>query len=447
MKLVRICWVAGVVLAQVACDPCSGVSGCKAAPHVGIAGQLLNDTTGRPERGATMDFVRVGGTALESDSLRTTTDADGLFGFDVVASDTGGVTADIVVRPRSGPGYRARGVRIPTTTRGGDVFALPPWSSKPHVGDFGEVFRRGGANEVVPSVNIEFRRTGGVAFRDLPSGVYNTTTSASGFFALFGDQLSPIDAGEVVGDLTIFLPTPPGPTVHKDFRVTSSPEFRHAAIIHRIGAGPSLNYRFDVRQRARPDLGAAGVSIGFQRTSGLAIDPPSWSVSTDDGGSAFFPARAPTAGVVTGNVTITPKAPWKSISLTGRQFPTFETDSFIVAADVRVGPAFPHYVIIRANGAPLKGARVDLQRVSGIELSSSHFSAATNDTGIVYLRLEPKTEGEIVADISVMPPKPYAGFTVRGVHLTAVDADVPGGRTLLGDWDVTKPPSSAIRAP
>ena len=65
----------------------------------------------------------------------------------------------------------------------------------------------------------------------------------------------------------------------------------------------------------------------------------------------------------------------------------------------------------------------------------------------MYLRFEPKTEGDIVADISVAPPAPYASFTVRGVRLTAIDADVPGGRTLLGDWDVTKPPTSALRAP
>ena len=439
--------VAGVILLAAGCDPCSGISGCNAHPHVGVSGQLLNDTTGRPERGATIDLIRVSGAPVESDSLRTTTDGDGFFALDVRASETGAVIADIVVRPKSGPGYRARSVRISTTTRGGDAFALPPWSSIPHTTDFGEIFRRGGARETVANVDIQFRRTGGVAFNDLSSGVYSVTTSATGFFPLFGDELHPIDAGDVIGDLTIFLPTPPGPSVHRDFRVRSSPEFRHNAIITRIGAGPSLDYLIHVRLRARPDLGAEGVEVDFARTGGIGIDPPNWSASTDGSGNVIFRSRATSAGIVTGDITIKPKASWKTYTLTSREFSTFDADSLILAVDVGVGPGFPQYLIIRANGVPLKGARVDVQRVSGIDLVSPHLSAATNDSGIVYLHLEPKTEGDILADITVAPPAPYAPFTVRGVRLTALDAEVPGGRTLLGDWDVTKPPTSALRAP
>src|SRR5205814_10414313 len=156
--------------------------------------------------------------------------------------------------------------------RGGDVVALPAWSSIPHANDFGEVRRRGGANETIANVVVEFRRTGGVTFNDLSSGVYDVTASATGFIPLFGDQLHPIDAGDLIGDLTIFLPTPPGPSVHRDYRVRSSPEFRHDAIITRIGAGPSLDYLIHVKERARPDLGAEGVAVDFVRTLGLGID-------------------------------------------------------------------------------------------------------------------------------------------------------------------------------
>jgi hypothetical protein len=153
------------------------------------------------------------------------------------------------------------------------------------------------------------------------------------------------------------------------------------------------------------------------------------------------------AGTVTGDVLVIPPAPWKSITLTNRQFATFEADSLALAADIGVGPGFLYYVVIRANGVPLKDARVDLQQVSGIQLVSPRFSATTNDSGIVNLRPEPKGEGDIVADITVTPRAPFAAFTVRNLRLTALDADVPGGRTLLGDWDVTSPPTSALRAP
>ena len=431
-------------LAIPACDPCAGLVGCNAPAHIGVTGQILNDTTGKPERGAIIDLIRVSGASVEQDSVRTTTDAFGMFSIEVRANESGRVLADIVVRPAHGPGYRATGLHLATSTRRGDVLALRSWSTVPHATDFGEAFRRGGSREVLSDVAIEFRRTGGVPLRS--GSVFRTKTNTNGFFPLFGDSVVPVDAGDVVGDLTIFLPSP-GPTVHRNFRVRSAAEFRSEAIIQRVGAGPSLDYGIEVRRRARPDLAAGGVRVDFVRTSGLDVVPSTWSATTDGIGRVVFASRALTTGLVTGDITVTPPAPWKTVTLTGQQFATFDADSIVPGPRIEIGPAFHHHVIIRAKGARLNGAKVDVRRVSGVELLAPLFSAVTDDSGVVNLRLEPTTEGELTADITVTPPMPYASFTVRGVRLSAVDADVPGGSSLLGDWDVTNPPTAAIRKP
>lgn len=445
VRVLALTGLAALVATQASCDPCFGVALCNVAPRAAVSGQILNDTTGQPERGATIDLIRVGGVGMLRDSIRTITDDDGLFLLSEEANEVGDVELVIVVRPRSGPGYRANDITLRTTTRGGEAFALSPWSSVPHLPDFAEIFRRGGAEETIGNVQIEFRRTGGVELRNLPGGVYTNTTTATGFVPLFADQIIPVDAGDVIGNFTVFLPSPPGPSVQRNFRIRATPEFRRAALIRRIGAGPSLNYLFQARRRARPDIVLAGVTLEFQQTAGPVTSPSTWAITTDAAGNAFLPSRASTAGTVSGTLTVRPPAPFGQYVVT-RSFDTFEADSLIVAA-VGIGPWFPHYVVIRANGAPLRGARVDVQRTGGIAVTPALFSAVTNDSGMVHLRSEPIGPGEIVADITVTPPSPFSPFTLRGVRLTAVDADVSGGRTLLGDWDVTTPPASATRAP
>jgi hypothetical protein len=86
---------------------------------------------------------------------------------------------------------------------------------------------------------------------------------------------------------------------------------------------------------------------------------------------------------------------------------------------------------------------VGFRRTGGIELNPAEFERATNDTGIVMLTSTPAGEGEVVGDITVRSPAPHPTFVVRGVRLQAIDGDPPGGRILIGDWDVTAPPATA----
>jgi hypothetical protein len=306
-------------------------------PHVGVSGRLLDDASGRPVEGASVDLVWTGGVQLKRDSVRTTTDANGLFEFDVVANEIGDALVDFVVRPPSKPGYRVFGVTIAATVRGGEARVLAPWSNVPHLPDFGEAYRRGGARENIPNVDVEFRPTGGVAVAGLIGGVYRTRTNANGLFPLFGDQLKPLDVGDVIGDLTILLPDPPGPTVHRDYRVKATPEYRYAPRIHRVGAGPNLDYRLKVTNR-QTGANVSGVRLDFVRTGGVPLDADTWTLTTDDQGNAHVPSRALQHGFMVGDLTITPPPPLPSYTRTGWQLPTFDTDSTPLGETFTVGP-------------------------------------------------------------------------------------------------------------
>jgi hypothetical protein len=425
------------------CEPCAGTVGCISAPRIALQGRLLDDATGAAVPGATIDIIRTGGVSLEADSLRVQTDEEGLFFIEAEATDAGVVQADVVVRLPDGSGYRIPEQRFDAVSRNGEAQVLPPWSTRLRLPDLAIAFRRGYPPKTMESARIEFRQTAGPALDGVVNGVYRTTTGSDGFFYLFGGTVTPRDAGEVVGDLII--DAQPTPTVHAGVRIPVRHEFRAAATLRTFGAGPNLSYHIAVNDRGRAGVHVPGVRVEFVRTGGAPIAPESWDMTTDATGRVFFPVLALDTGVLRGNLRIIPPSPWKAYDLIGVELPTYDEDRAILFAVLGVGPGLPYYVVIRKNGVPLAGVTVSFERISGIAVTPSSFSSVTNDSGIVNVTPTPHSEGELVADVTVRPPQPHATFTVRGLRLQALDADRPGGRVLLGDWDVTAPP--AIRQP
>jgi hypothetical protein len=426
-----------------ACDPCFGVVGCVVPARVSVEGRLLDDSTGKGVQGAVIDFVRSGGVTLDMDSVRTVTDAEGFFRFATESHENGDVIGDVVVRLAQGGGYRARDMRFQTSNRRGEGHVLPPWSTVPRLPDLVAVYRRGYPRQFLANVEIEFRQTGGPAVDGLGANVFRAFTDAGGIASLFGGAVRPLDAGDVVGDLAIDAPAPLT-TVHQGIRIPVRTTYRPAAALRLIGAGPSLDYYVVVMQRGRGGA-TGGVQLTFKRTDG--IDISSTTGATDGAGFLVLPLRALDRGTVTGTLEVKPAAHWKSSTRTGVQLTTFEADSAILLDTLRIGPGLLYYVIVRNNGIPLKGVSVDFQQVSGVSVRPSRFTAVTDANGIADINPAPDLEGDVLADITVRSPAPHPAFTVKGVRLTAVDGDVPGGRTLIGDWNVASPPSSAVRVP
>jgi hypothetical protein len=263
-------------------------------------------------------------------------------------------------------------------------------------------------------------------------------------FTLFGGEVEALDGGVLVGNLVITQGSLV--TVHDSVTIPVRHDFRPAAALRTFGAGPSLTYHLAVNGRGEGKP-VEGVRIEFRKTAGVEVVPADWSATTGADGRVAFPVRALESGILTGDVRVIPPAPWKTYDILGMEFPTFDEDGAILFGVLGVGPGLPYYVVIRKNGVPRAGVTVDFQRTGGIDVSPRQFASVTNDSGMVLITPSPASEGDVIADITVRPPSPDPAFVMRNLRLTALDADRPGGRVLLGEWDIASPPTSIVRRP
>lgn len=214
---------------MVACDPCASVTGCMGNARLTIAGRLLIEETGKPAAGARIDFVRTSGVALASDSVRDVTDADGNFVVRVDAAGPGTVLGEIVLRSAIGASpafaYRVLELAFQASGEAGEANVLPAWSTRPIFPDIAQIVGANATPDALTGIAVEFRRTGGV--RLIEGDVFRTITRSGGEFELFDRRVTPIDAGEIVGDLYIDL----GGYVHRGYRLRSTPEFRRNAVL------------------------------------------------------------------------------------------------------------------------------------------------------------------------------------------------------------------------
>jgi hypothetical protein len=442
-----VVWAFVCVAGALACDPCAGMAGCNGEAHVGVTGRLLEETTGDPAVGVAIDLVRTGGVALERDSVRTHTDAHGVFELDVTARGAGAVEGYVAVRPRGSAGYRVMNLDLQTSARRGEARALVPWSTVPALRDYAVISLRGAPSMIAASVPIEFRRTGGAAVDGLVNDVFSATTDSSGSVPLFGFLVSPLDVGDVIGDLTVFFPLPIGPKVRRDVRVPASAVFRKQLQLMFLGVGPSLEYHIETGRRGSYGEYVQGVRVEFERTGGIAVEPANWVSFTDPGGRVAFPVRAMESGTLTGNVRIIPPAPWVAFERQGLSFPTFDADGARLILIVEVGPGIGGFVRVHANGTPLKGAEVEFRHTGGIVTRPFILKAVSNDTGFAYITAATETPGEVVGDVFVRPPAPHASFVVRGIRVQAFDGDAPAVPNIIGDWNASNPPSALRRHP
>ena len=427
------------VITAAGCDPCTGVAGCSQAPHLSVSGRILSEASGRGVGGVAIDVIRTAGAELERDSIRVWTDDEGLFEVDVEARGRDDVTVDVQVSHSDGA-YRVRGLVIEPSSRRGEAKVLSPWSTQPRLPDLGMTFRRGFPMMPHANVTVEFRRTAGAELKGLQGDVFQTVTGADGWFELFGGRVTPSNADEVVGDLVIHDASPAGPYIHRGVRILPTVGFRQAPTLRLFGTGPNIEYHFEAMYRGRFGVTVPGVAVQFRRTGGIRVTDEVWEATTNAAGRVAFRGAAIDSGTLFGILRVSPPLPAKTYERPVI-LETYDEDGGRFYGILGIGPGLPYYLILRRNGIPIAGVEVEMTRTSGIDIHPTRLTGVSNDSGIVLLTPEPRSEGELLANIVVRPPAPLAPFTVP-VRMTALDADVPGGRVLLGDWDVAAPPSS-----
>lgn len=233
-RAVAILSLAAVVAALGACEPCAGMGNCYGEPHLTLNGSVRDDSTGARVAGARIDFIRTGGVALASDSIRALTDEHGNFVLKVMASVSGDVTGEIVVRPPVAIvppplDYRIVDLEFTTSLLRGDAHVFPPWSTRPSLPDLAQLRRAG-----VPIANVlvEFRRTRGVPLAG--SDTFRVLTDDGGVFPLFQNYVRPGAAGNLFGDVYV-----DGVLSYRNVRLIATPAFRPNTVMRFIDLADS----------------------------------------------------------------------------------------------------------------------------------------------------------------------------------------------------------------
>jgi hypothetical protein len=178
----------------------------------GYAGVLVNRATGSPAAGWTVTFRRTSGIPLLRDSVTSTVLDWGGFDLHPPTRDSGTVQGTLTARSPSGDRAVPLGSVRLTTWDSDSVQLAGRWAIGPSLLYVGELLRADNGAPVV-GARAEFRRTGGVRTVE---PVVGETTNAVGRFRM---APTPLDSGEVVGDVYVFPPAPLRDTVFRDVRL------------------------------------------------------------------------------------------------------------------------------------------------------------------------------------------------------------------------------------
>ena len=302
-----------------ACERCAGILGCTSDPRLSLGGQLIVRETGAAVGGVALDFVRTGGVALASDSVRTTTDADGRFQLAVEASDVGEVVGDLVVRsPAPWSPYRVRGLRFHTSEVRGEGQVLGRLVVDPYIQFVGQ-FERRGDGRLLAGASVTIMRTGGVAVSP------DTVALTAGYDGGVYFEIHAAEPGNMLADVVV-----ESPDLARRSRLTGVVFVaKYLDVVPQLGApypvGPGLKYVGEVR-RADTASGVVGATVEFQRTGGIEVTPSLMVAVTNPYGRFAFTLSNVDSGEVVGNLTIHLPAPFRDTTITGIRLQTFESD-------------------------------------------------------------------------------------------------------------------------
>jgi len=398
---------------------------------------MVDASRGAAQDGVTIDVVRTGGVALEQDSVRTQTAGGGHWRIAIGAVSAGDAVVDVIVTPVApGRPYRVSGLRIHTVDRGGDALLLDRWVVDPYYPVQLELFYRMNPDSLAAGVAVEFRRTGGA---ELTNQVYIAATDRSGRVEAFLYNDFPTSLSDVVGDLTVTLPSPYGPSVTRGFRIGPPTYLFRAPIrVIRPGVGPSLRYVVQIYHRA---TGAplSGVRVDVQRTGGIPVEPASYSVVSDKDGIVNLKTRPLASGTLKTRVTLRPPPP-ASVVVMDIDLPTFDSDIGRLYANWSVGPYLPYYGIVVVSGQGLTNVPIEVRRTDGIAVEPASFSTRTMGEGVFIVSPMPLALGDAIFEITIRSPPPFTPFVVRNVRVPAVEQDFPQGKAIWV-WSLERGPS------
>ena len=294
-----------LVLVLPACDPCAGVLSC-GDPEIAYRGTLLMRHSGAPVVDARVEFVASGGVGLTEPAVART-DSAGIFVLEGATESRGQVSGVVRIYYSDGMLVDSIPGLVLSATRGGDSHNLGPipiaW---PHIDAFGNLFQRA-TRKPAAGVEVEFRRTGGVA---IDPDTFVVKTDAAGNFPLRPSLAGTF--GEVVGDLIIR----PGGGARADtvrgLRLAATLRNDPSANVLHRGIGPHIPF---IGRVVWGDNGApaAGVQVEVKRVGGIEVEPAQYTVVANALGLFSLTGVPAAAGEVKYEITFRSTTPALSV--------------------------------------------------------------------------------------------------------------------------------------
>lgn len=371
-----------------------------------------------PLAGVDVEFRRTGGVLLTSDVFRGRTNAEGRVALTPTPANEsqGEVVGDLTVRGGSlAAPFVIRNVRL-AVYDSDELRFLGVLGVGVQAVAVGELVFRGDRTPLA-DVEVTFARTGGVPATPA------TVTTRSGADGRFGVTLVTDSVGDVVGDLTLRRAAPAAPVTFRGVRLRATAD-DSVRFLGRFAVGQQLSYAGQLVQRAT-GAPAAGWSVSFRRTAGIALRADTFTVrSVDWGGFALSPDTRE-EGTVEGVLTARAPGSDRDVPVGTVRLATFDADSVRFAGQFRVGPSLLYVgELLRLDGdAPVAGARVEFRRTGGIAVAESLLVETTNAAGRFRLAPTPLAGGEVVGDLRVFPPAPLRDTVFTNVRLSTFESD------------------------
>jgi len=413
-----LCGLFGGLALVAACEPCAGLASCTGTPQVSAGGQVIDYATGKPVPGATLEFTPAPGSvppgALPG-VLQATTDALGRFHLSGEVSAEGDVTGTLrVVAPGFSQGYTSPALTLRSSRVAGEGLDLGRVLAQPYFAFLGEVkLRRTGAAAVA---TVRIVRTGGAS---LSQNDITVQTDTLGRFYL---ERPASDASAVIASVTLTSPGQPRPFTYANAALPVIWRDRVPAVDRVFSLGISLAYAIQAVHRGL-DRGVPGVQFTWTRTGGIATTPASLAGVSNEIGLFSLATEPAGDGVVTGDIVMTPPAPFAPQRFPGVQLQTFDTDEIRLLASPRFGPAarYAGELFNRATGALQPGVGVEFRPTGGVAALAR--TGTSNAAGRFLIAPYTDQAGEITGDLHVSYLPPREPEVIRGVRLQTFEDD------------------------
>lgn len=293
----------------------------------------------------------------------------------------------------------------------------PSCHSQPEVSATGQfIERRSGAP--VGNVTVKFVRTSGI---DLVVDTVRAVSDGDGHFTL---RAGSIYNGKVQGQLFVIPPAPYQPFTVPGIELETSRVRGDGEVIGRLVVNPYLLLVGHVRDR-KTLTPIVGATVTLRRTGGGRLAADQQTFTTDFGGQFSWEPAVLEPGTV--EVEFEISAPgYPRAFVVPRQLPLLYRDNEMTFTIIPVGYglAYTGTTARRGSGEQQAGVTVQFVRVGGIGVTPASLDITPDPNGTFALPIEPLAEGDLIAEIRIIPPGPERPETTR-VTLPTSDNDVP----------------------